>query len=131
MSERSSLRGSRLGATSYEDERGVEFAARQQVPYVCPNGHQFSMTFAEEADFPAIWECPRCGAEALRAETDKPDAKPSKTPRTHWDMLLERRSIDELEELLSERLDLLRSGTLPGGAHLKEPTKTHRGRKSA
>jgi len=27
--------------------------------------------------------------------------------RTHWDMLLERRSIADLEELLRERLDLL------------------------
>ncbi|MGH3543005.1 MAG: RNA polymerase-binding protein RbpA, partial [Mycobacterium sp.] len=27
----------------------------------------------------------------------------------HWDMLLERRSIEELEELLKERLDLIRS----------------------
>ncbi len=131
MSERSSLRGSRLGATSYEDERGVEFAARQQVPYECASGHHFEMTFAQEADVPAIWECPRCGAEALRAATDKPDTKPGKSVRTHWDMLLERRSLEELEELLSERLDLLRTGSLPGGAHFKETTKTHRGRKSA
>jgi len=29
--------------------------------------------------------------------------------RTHWDMLLERRSIPELEELLKERLALLRA----------------------
>ena len=29
--------------------------------------------------------------------------------RTHWDMLLERRSIPELEELLEERLALLRA----------------------
>jgi hypothetical protein len=38
----------------------------------------------------------------------KPDSKPSKPARTHWDMLLERRSIPELEELLEERLTLLR-----------------------
>ena len=35
-----------------------------------------------------------------------------KKPRTHWDMLLERRTIPELEELLTERLELLRSGQL-------------------
>ena len=27
-------------------------------------------------------------------------------PRTHWDMLRERRSIEELEELLKERLEI-------------------------
>ncbi|MGB7425370.1 MAG: RNA polymerase-binding protein RbpA, partial [Ornithinimicrobium sp.] len=34
--------------------------------------------------------------------------KATKPQRTHWDMLLERRSIPELEELLEERLTLLR-----------------------
>src|ERR671911_156197 len=46
MAERSTLRGSRLGATSYEDERGVEFADRQTVSYDCALGHRFEMTFA-------------------------------------------------------------------------------------
>ena len=108
MAERSTLRGSRLGATSYEDERGVEFADRQTVSYDCALGHRFEMTFAVEADVPALWDCPRCGAQALRVSTDRPDDKPGKPPRTHWDMLLERRSIPELEELLEERLTLLR-----------------------
>jgi hypothetical protein len=31
-----------------------------------------------------------------------------KPARTHWDMLLERRTVDDLEELLAERLALLR-----------------------
>jgi hypothetical protein len=33
-------------------------------------------------------------------------------------MLLERRSVEDLEILLDERLELLRAGLLPGGAHL-------------
>ena len=33
-----------------------------------------------------------------------PTAKQTKVPRTHWDMLLERRSLDDLEEVLAERL---------------------------
>ncbi|HEY0642593.1 MAG TPA: RNA polymerase-binding protein RbpA, partial [Nocardioides sp.] len=32
MAERT-LRGARLGGQSFEDERGIEFAARQQVGY--------------------------------------------------------------------------------------------------
>ena len=44
--------------------------------------------------------------------------KAEKPSRTHWDMLLERRSVEELEILLDERLELLRAGLLPGGAHL-------------
>lgn len=116
MSERSTLRGSRLVATSYEDERGVEFAERQTVSYDCPRGHTFDMTFSVEAEIPPLWDCPKCGAEALRAAADRPEEKAIKPARTHWDMLLERRSIDELQVLLDERLELLRSGRLPGGA---------------
>jgi hypothetical protein len=36
-----------------------------------------------------------------------PEAKPEKHQRTHWDMLLERRTIADLEILLEERLALL------------------------
>jgi RNA polymerase-binding protein len=31
-----------------------------------------------------------------------------KPPRTHWDMLLERRTVEELDELLKERLEIIR-----------------------
>lgn len=123
MSERSTLRGSRLGATSYEDERGVEFADRQIVSYECSQGHDFEMTFSVEAEIPALWDCPKCGAEALRIETTRPEDKDVKPVRTHWDMLLERRSIDDLQVLLEERLELLRAGRLVGGAQLANPTR--------
>ena len=120
MAERSTLRGSRLGATSYEDERGVEFADRQIVLYDCARGHRF------EAEVPALWDCPRCGAQALQVATDRPDEKPGKAARTHWDMLLERRSVEDLEVLLDERLELLRAGLLPGGAHFAPTTRGRR-----
>ena len=102
------LRGARLGGQSFEDERGIEFAARQQVGYRCKQGHDFEVTMSVEADIPAVWECPRCGAEALSKAGLEREAKVEKPVRTHWDMLLERRSIPELEELLEERLTLLR-----------------------
>ena len=116
------LRGARLGGQSFEDERGIEFAARQQVGYLCKQGHEFEVTMSVEADIPAKWECPRCGAEALSTAGILPEEKAEKPVRTHWDMLLERRSVKELEEILNERLELLRGGEI-GPAHL------HRGRK--
>jgi hypothetical protein len=39
----------------------------------------------------------------------EPEAKKVKPPRTHWDMLMERRTIADLEEVLAERLDVLRA----------------------
>lgn len=117
MSERATLRGSRLGGTSFEDESGIEFAPRQRVTYDCLNGHDFEIPMAADADVPFTWECPRCGAESRQRDGSAPDAKLEKPARTHWDMLLERRSIPELEDILSERLELLRNGDI-GPAHL-------------
>lgn len=128
MGERT-LRGARLGGQSFEDERGIEFAARQQVGYRCQQGHEFEITMSVEAEVPAVWECPRCGAEALSTSGILKEEKAEKPVRTHWDMLLERRSIKELEDILSERLDLLRSGEI-GPAHLHRKTKS-KSKKSA
>jgi len=121
MGERT-LRGARLGGQSFEDERGIEFAARQNVGYACPQGHVFEIPMALEADVPAVWECPRCGAEGMSVSGIKPAEKNEKRVRTHWDMLLERRSIKELEDILAERVDLLRQGEI-GPAHLHRPRR--------
>ena len=96
-------------------------APRSQNAYDCPHGHAFSLTFAEEADIPTMWECPRCGAQAMRRDGGEIVEKAVKPTRTHWDMLRERRSIPDLEDILTERLELLRGGEI-GPAHL------HRGR---
>ena len=98
MAERA-LRGARLGTQSFEDERGVEMAPRQQVEYVCPDGHTFSVTMADEAEIPFEWEDPKTGQIGQLADGVKPEGKAEKPIRTHWDMLLERRSEAELEEI--------------------------------
>lgn len=126
MSERA-LRGTRLGATSYETDSGIDLAPRQDVEYGCPNGHRFEMPFALEADVPATWECRVCGAQALRVDGVAPQEKQGKPSRTHWDMLLERRTVADLEEVLAERLEVLRTGGLsyapPAPPVVKSPAK--------
>ncbi|HIW98776.1 MAG TPA: RNA polymerase-binding protein RbpA [Candidatus Nesterenkonia stercoripullorum] len=106
MSDRS-LRGMRLGAQSMETEQGVEPAPRQDVEYVCEDGERIVVTFSAEAEIPATWTSPT-GKEGVLVDGSKPDAEPEKAARTHWDMLLERRSTEELEEILEERLKQLR-----------------------
>ena len=103
------IRGTRLGATSNADPAGVELAPRQTVGFDCPNDHHFTIVFAEEADVPTMWECPRCGAVGSRSDGVEAELKAEKPPRTHWDMVRERRSIEELDELLAERLDEIRA----------------------
>ncbi len=102
------LRGMRLGTQSMESIHHAELAERVEVHYDCPNGHVLAMPFSVEADVPLSWEC-HCGALALLRDGDRPAETDTKAARTHWDMLLERRTIPELEELLEERLELLRA----------------------
>jgi hypothetical protein len=102
------LRGSRMVSFSMETSENVVPSERQIVVYVCPQAHRIELPFSIEAEIPPTWEC-RCGEEALLLDGKMPDRKPAKPARTHWDMLLERRSIPELEELLKERLEFLRA----------------------
>jgi len=112
MADRS-LRGMRLGAQSLQSEEGVSFSPRATHTYLCPEcGRETTLVFAAEADAPEAWECRYCGHEAVLLVGDVPveiDRSDVKTPRSHWDMLLERRTIPELEELLEERLQYLRA----------------------
>jgi thioesterase domain-containing protein len=107
MAERA-LRGFGLGAKSFAEPATVELAPRQEIGFDCVRGHHFEVVFAEEAELPTEWECPRCGAAARRSDGAEPEVKETKPARTHWDMLRERRSIEELEDLLAERLDEIR-----------------------
>ncbi|MCE1177662.1 MAG: RNA polymerase-binding protein RbpA [Micrococcales bacterium] len=107
MAERS-LRGTSLGSRSMESDENVVPSERQITTYVCPQGHRIELPFSVEAEIPSTWEC-RCGEDAKLLDGPEPEIKATKPARTHWDMLLERRSVPELEELLQERLELLRA----------------------
>jgi hypothetical protein len=101
------LRGSRLGAVSYETDRNAELAPRQVIEFVCPHDHRFTVPFSDEAEIPRTWECKVCGEPALLVHGELPEPKKIKPARTHWDMLMERRSLTDLEEVLAERLQVL------------------------
>lgn len=107
MSDRS-LRGMRLGAQSMESESGVEPAPRQMVKYRSEDGEEVTVPFSVEADVPAVWTT-KTGKEAIRVDGEKPEAGNGKPVRTHWDMLLERRSVEELEEALNGQLAKLKA----------------------
>ena len=112
MAERN-LRGMRLGSQSLQSEEGVEFVSRRRSTYRTADGSTFEVTFAADAEIPEVWESPRSGQEGRLVGEDGALVETveveTKAPRTHWDMLLERRTRPELEELLQERLELLRA----------------------
>jgi rubredoxin len=78
------------------------------VRYDCPNDHHFAVPFAADVEIPNTWECRSCGATAVLVDGAASEPRKTKPARTHWDMLLERRSVPELEALLEERLIVLR-----------------------
>ncbi len=100
------LRGSRLGAVSYENDRNTDLAPRQVTEYKCPKGHVVPVTFAAEAEVPASWECRSCGATAVLVGGEPPEPKKTKPTRTHMDMLRERRTTADLEEVLKEQIQI-------------------------
>ena len=108
------LRGSRIGATSLQGESGVELSPRNAVEYLTDTGKRFAIVFDADAEPPPEWTDHRSGEvgflddEAGRAAREEFEMKES-TQRTPWDMLIERRTVEELEELLEERLQLLRA----------------------
>lgn len=102
------LRGSRLGSVSYETEGTAEMAPRHDIDFRCPQNHTFSVVLADEAELPYTWDCKVCGKPAVRVDSGPHEGKPVKHVRTHWDMLMERRTTTDLEEVLAERLALLR-----------------------
>lgn len=112
MADRS-LRGMRLGSQSLQSEEGVEFSPRKKSVYRTVDGTTFEVTFSAEAEVPETWESPRSGLEGRLVADDgtlvQSEVAEVKPARTHWDMLLERRTRAELEELLEERLGLLRA----------------------
>jgi hypothetical protein len=110
MADRRGVRGSRLGAVSYETDRNDNLAPRQIARYRTENGEEFDVPFADDAEIPGTWRCRNGTAEGrLINGGDLPQPKKVKVPRTPWDMLRERRSIEQLEELLKERLEIIRS----------------------
>ncbi len=112
MADRS-LRGMRLGTQSLQSEVGVEFSPRKKSVYRSADGATFEVVFAADAEIPQQWESPKSGREGTlldgAGELVELDHVDVKAPRSHWDMLLERRTRPELEELLQERLDFLRA----------------------
>ena len=108
------LRGTRIGSTSLQGEVGVELSPRRIVEYLTDRGNRFTVMFDADAEPPAEWTDLKSGElgflddEAGRTARAEFEEKES-SQRTPWDMLIERRTREELEELLEERLKLLRA----------------------
>ena len=111
MRDRPPLKGYRLWRSDLgsESSRITDLQTLKRA-YVCPKGHSFTLSFSAEAEeIPITWECRTHSVIAVwpQGETPSPRMRryPPKTPLEH---LFARRSIAELETLLSERLREMR-----------------------
>lgn len=116
MSEKR-LRGTRLGAMSFESEEGVEFVSTQSVTFRTDDGEEFQVTFMEGVDLPFNWISPRTSKSGRRLDAKgkpiegiDPNAPTPPAPTvTHWEQLMKRRTIEELEVILAERREEMRA----------------------
>jgi hypothetical protein len=108
MAGGSAIRGSRVGAGPMgEAERG-EPAPRRRISYWCANAHESRPSFADEADIPDTWDCPRCGMPAGQDRETPPLAPKNEPYKTHLAYVKERRSDADGEAILAEALAKLR-----------------------
>ncbi len=115
------MRGIRLGNQSLESEVGVIYSPRTKYQFLCPNGHSSEIVFAQDADMPETWQCKSCSEFGTLLKDGKPitlSITEIKTPKSHWDMLLERRSKVELEVILKERLSYIKARRKAGKADI-------------
>jgi hypothetical protein len=116
MSEKR-LRGTRLGSTSFESEKGVEFVSTQTVTFRTDDGEEFQVTFMDGVDLPFNWNSPRTSKSGRRLDAKgkpvegvDPNAPTPPAPTvTHWEQLMKRRTIEELEVILAERREEMRA----------------------
>ncbi|MFL6071738.1 MAG: RNA polymerase-binding protein RbpA [Actinomycetes bacterium] len=108
MAGGSAIRGSRVGAGPMgEAERG-EPAPRRRISYWCVNAHESRPSFADDADIPDTWDCPRCGMPAGQDRETPPTAPKNEPYKTHLAYVKERRSDADGEAILAEALAKLR-----------------------
>lgn len=108
MAGGSAIRGSRVGAGPMgEAERG-EPAPRRRISYWCANAHESRPSFADDAEIPDVWDCPRCGLPAGQNRETPPSAPRNEPYKTHLAYVKERRSDADGEAILNEALARLR-----------------------
>jgi len=111
MTRRAVLRASRFVTRSNQVDRGAEPAPRHLVDYWCAADHHSIVPFAAEAEPPAEWACGVCGAPAALERGAAPTSpRPTIFPRTPYEYLMMRRTVEDGERLLEEALAALRHG---------------------
>lgn len=115
MTRRAVVRASRFVTPSNQVDRGAELAPRRVINYWCAADHRTSTPFAADAEPPAEWTCGVCDGPATTTRGTAPArSRPTVFPRTPYEFLMMRRTVEDGERLLAEALTALRQGRRPG-----------------
>jgi hypothetical protein len=106
------LRGTRLGSISHESEEGVDFVETQTVTFRAEDGEEFTVNFMTGVELPYDWKSPRTSKIGRRLDgkgkpiVGKDPNAPAPLPPTvtHWEQLMKRRTLEELEIILADRI---------------------------
>jgi hypothetical protein len=103
-----------LVAASSQVDRGAEPVARVIADYWCAADHRTSAVFAADVAPPAEWSCRVCsGPSALDRGTAPVRTRPRFFPRTPYEFLMMRRTVEDGERVLADALAAIREGDYP------------------
>ena len=129
MRRRPALRGSRLVATSGQVDRGAETVARRISDYWCAGDHRTSAAFAANVEPPTEWTCRVCSApSSLERGTAPLPTRPMAFPRTPYEFLMMRRTVEDGERILADALTAMHAGCYP---HREAPRTVPHGTRGA
>jgi hypothetical protein len=114
VKRRPGVRGTRLVAASSQVDRGAALEARREAHYWCAGDHRTSAAFAVDVEPPNEWTCRVCsGPSTLVRGAAVTQARPRVFPRTPYEFLMMRRSVEDGEVILAEALAAMRAGRYP------------------
>lgn len=89
-------------------------APRRVSDYWCAADHHTSAAFAADVEPPTEWPCRVCsGPSARERGTALVATRPRFFPRTPYEFLMMRRTVEDGERVLAEALAAMRAGRYP------------------
>jgi hypothetical protein len=114
VKRRTALRGNHLVEASNQVDRGAALAPRRVSEYWCAADHLTSPAFAVDVEPPVAWPCRVCsGPSSLQRGTAPLPARPRFFPRTPYEFLMMRRTVEDGERILAEALAAMRARRYP------------------
>jgi hypothetical protein len=103
------IRGSRVGSGPLgESDRG-HYEPSAEISYWCVARHRTVARFVASAEVPDEWTCAVCSRPAGRSPDSPPAPPPTGVfPKTPYEFLLMRRTLEDGEKLLDDALEQLR-----------------------